>query len=87
MAIGISELGRGDDEDIYPGLYTQATLDDLLALAREDLDGILLSLILSFFEFSSVHVQLEFSLCRPASRTVLENSCVNRFNFIDCAVC
>jgi len=43
MAIGISELGRGDDEDIYPGLYTQATLDDLLALAQQDLDGILLS--------------------------------------------
>jgi hypothetical protein len=33
MAIGISELGRGDSEDIYPGLYTQATLDDLLELA------------------------------------------------------
>ena len=43
MAIGISELGRGDDEDIYPGLYTQATLDDLLELANRDLDGILLS--------------------------------------------
>ena len=43
MAIGISELGRGNDEDIYPGLYTQATLDDLLALAQQDLDGILLS--------------------------------------------
>ena len=43
MAIGISELGRGDSEDIYPGLYTQATLDDLLELANQDLDGILLS--------------------------------------------
>ena len=43
MAIGISELGRGNDKDIYPGLYTQATLDDLLALANLDLDAILLS--------------------------------------------
>ena len=43
MAIGISDLGRGDDEDIYPGLYTQATLDDLLQLAHQDLDGVLLS--------------------------------------------
>ena len=43
MAIGISELGRGDDQDIYPGLYIQAALDDLLTLANEDLDAILLS--------------------------------------------
>ena len=43
MAIGVSELGRGNDKDIYPGLYTQATLDDLLALANLDLDAILLS--------------------------------------------
>jgi len=43
MAIGISELGRGDDEDIYPGLYTQATLDDLLELANQDVDAVLLS--------------------------------------------
>ena len=43
LAIGVSELGRGDSEDIYPGLYTQATLDDLLELAHQDLDAILLS--------------------------------------------
>lgn len=43
MAIGVSELGRGDEEDIYPGLYIQAALDDLLALASEDLDAIVLS--------------------------------------------
>ena len=43
LAIGISELGRGDAENIYPGLYTQATLDDLLELSRQDVDAILLS--------------------------------------------
>lgn len=43
LAIGVSELGLGDEEDIYPGLYTQATLDELLALAKEDVDAILLS--------------------------------------------
>lgn len=43
MAIGISELGHGDDQDIYPGLYIQAALDDLLTLANEDLPAILLS--------------------------------------------
>ena len=43
LAIGVSELGRGDAQDIYPGLYTQATLDDLLELAHQDVDAILLS--------------------------------------------
>jgi hypothetical protein len=43
MAIGLSELGRGDDGDIYPGLYTQAALDELLELASEEVEGILLS--------------------------------------------
>lgn len=43
LAIGVSELGRGDAEDIYPGLYTQATLDELLELALQDVDAILLS--------------------------------------------
>jgi hypothetical protein len=43
LAIGVSELGRGDAEDIYPGLYTQATLDDLLELAHRDFDAIFLS--------------------------------------------
>ena len=43
QAIGVSELGRGDAEDIYPGLYIQATLDELLELAHQDVDAILLS--------------------------------------------
>tara|TARA_Y100000991_G_C21852746_1_gene297395 strand:- start:269 stop:583 length:315 start_codon:yes stop_codon:yes gene_type:complete len=43
MAIGLSELGHGDDQDIYPGLYIQATLDELLDLANQDVEGILLS--------------------------------------------
>ena len=40
MAIGLSELGRGDDQDIYPGLYIQATLDELLDLANQDVEGL-----------------------------------------------
>ena len=43
LAVGVSELGLGDAEDIYPGLYTQATLDDLLELAKQDVDAIFLS--------------------------------------------
>ena len=43
MAIGLSELGHGDEQDIYPGLYIQATLDELLDLANQDVEGILLS--------------------------------------------
>ena len=43
MAIGLSELGHGDDQDIYPGLYIQATLDELLELASQEVEGILLS--------------------------------------------
>jgi hypothetical protein len=35
LAVGDSELGRGDSEDIYPGLYTQAAVDELEALARQ----------------------------------------------------
>ena len=43
MAVGISELGHGDDKDIYPGLYVQSTLDDLLHLANQPVEGVLLS--------------------------------------------
>ena len=35
LAIGGSELGRGDDQDIYPGLYTQASVDELQELAAQ----------------------------------------------------
>ena len=40
MAIGSSELGLGDSDDIYPGLYTQATLDELEILAGMSNEGI-----------------------------------------------
>lgn len=40
MAIGLSELGLGDSDDIYPGLYTQAPLDELQGLASDHEDGI-----------------------------------------------
>ena len=43
IAIGISELGLGDQEDIYPGLYIQATLDELLELANQEMEAILFS--------------------------------------------
>lgn len=43
VAVGGSELGRGDSEDIYPGLYTQAAVDDLELLARQSGDQIRLS--------------------------------------------
>ena len=41
--MGGSELGRGDSEDIYPGLYTQSAVDDLEQLARQPGDEIRLS--------------------------------------------
>ena len=43
IAVGGSELGRGDSEDIYPGLYTQSAVDDLERLARQPGDEIRLS--------------------------------------------
>lgn len=43
LAVGGSELGRGDDRDIYPGLYTQASVDELQKLASQQTDGISLS--------------------------------------------
>ncbi len=35
LAVGGSELGRGDAKDIYPGLYTQAALDELHTMASD----------------------------------------------------
>jgi hypothetical protein len=43
LSIGISELGPGSGRDIYPGLYTQSTLDDLRLLAATEQDALLLS--------------------------------------------
>jgi hypothetical protein len=43
LAIGISELGPGDGRDIYPGLYTQATLDELRELAEGNEEALLLT--------------------------------------------
>ena len=43
LSVGGSELGRGDDHDIYPGLYTQASVDELQDLARQAGDAIRLS--------------------------------------------
>ena len=40
LSLGGSELGRGDERDIYPGLYTQAAVDELEVLARQTHDGI-----------------------------------------------
>ncbi|MDX1734557.1 MAG: hypothetical protein R3228_09320 [Halioglobus sp.] len=43
MAISQSELGVGDDGDIYPGLYMQHTLDELQAICATSPAGLLLS--------------------------------------------
>ena len=40
LSLGGSELGKGDERDIYPGLYTQAAVDELETLARKTYDGI-----------------------------------------------
>ena len=54
LAVGGSELGRGDDHDIYPGLYTQASVDELLDLARQAGDAIRLSpFLLQDLDFST----------------------------------
>ncbi len=42
LAVDTSELGLGDEHDLYPGLYTQSALDDLHRLAREGRDGVLI---------------------------------------------
>jgi hypothetical protein len=43
MAITQSELGVGDGNDIYPGLYMQHTLDELQAICASKPPKILLS--------------------------------------------
>jgi hypothetical protein len=43
LAVGHSELGRGDEGDIYPGLYLQPTLDELQALCASQPPKVMLS--------------------------------------------
>ena len=43
MAVSQSELGIGNEQDIYPGLYMQATLDELQAVCASKPPAILLS--------------------------------------------
>jgi hypothetical protein len=43
MAIGHSDLGRGDKNDMYPALYTQHAIDELLTLSGESEGKILLT--------------------------------------------
>ena len=43
MAIAQSELGMGSGADIYPGLYTQHTLDELQVVCASRPPNILLS--------------------------------------------
>ena len=43
MAIALSELGVGDESDIYPGLYLQHTLDELHSVCASKPPAILLS--------------------------------------------
>ncbi|MEM1110730.1 MAG: hypothetical protein AAGI11_02370 [Pseudomonadota bacterium] len=42
-AIALSELGAGDDKDIYPGLYMQHTIDELQALCVRKPPRVLIS--------------------------------------------
>jgi uncharacterized membrane protein affecting hemolysin expression len=43
MAVAQSELGRGDETDIYPGLYIQSTLDELQTLCSSMPPQVMLS--------------------------------------------
>lgn len=43
MAVASSELGTGDEEDIYPGLYMQHTLDELQAVCASKPPRLMLS--------------------------------------------
>lgn len=43
LAVGQSELGRGDEGDIYPGLYLQPTLDELQSLCASQPPRVMLS--------------------------------------------
>ncbi len=43
MAVAQSELGRGDETDIYPGLYIQSTLDELQTLCASKPPQVMLS--------------------------------------------
>lgn len=43
MAVSQSELGIGNEQDIYPGLYMQSTLDELQAVCASKPPAILLS--------------------------------------------
>ncbi|MEQ9464772.1 MAG: hypothetical protein RJQ10_14005 [Haliea sp.] len=43
MAVAQSELGRGDETDIYPGLYIQSTLDELQTLCASQPPQVMLS--------------------------------------------
>ena len=43
LAVGLSELGRGDEGDIYPGLYLQPTLDELQNLCASKPPRVMLS--------------------------------------------
>ena len=42
IAVGHSELGPGDHRDIYPGLYTQSSLDRLHRVCQQEREGIAL---------------------------------------------
>ena len=43
MTVAQSELGRGDETDIYPGLYIQSTLDELQTLCASKPPQVMLS--------------------------------------------
>jgi len=72
MAISQSELGAGDGADIYPGLYTQHTLDELQSVCASRPPGILLSPVVC--EDTDITGRLE---CRPTE--VMDYAVIEEF--------
>jgi uncharacterized membrane protein affecting hemolysin expression len=72
MAISQSELGAGDGADIYPGLYTQHTLDELQSVCASRPPDILLSPVVC--EDTDVAGRLE---CRPTE--VMDYAAIEEF--------
>ena len=71
MAISQSELGTGDEADIYPGLYMQHTLDELQSLCAQKPPKILLAPIVC--EDNDVAGRLEFEATEMKNYSMLSN--------------
>ena len=72
MAISQSELGAGGGDDIYPGLYTQHTLDELQSVCASMPPNILLAPTVA--EDTDISTRLE---CRPTE--VMDYAVIEEF--------